>query len=177
MRKVFLYFLILTIVASAAGYVLQVKIAHAIDDIDTGEQVALPGRSLIGVSISFPKANSEISSPVKIQGKAPGTWFFEALLPVKITDKNGTVLGQGPASALSDWMTTELVPFEAVIPFSAPGTPTGFIILTPDNPSGMPDSRMYKIPVKFSKVTAGTPECTTGVAGACSPEGAATKGS
>jgi hypothetical protein len=84
-----------------------------------------------------PKAGSTIASPVTITGSAK-TWYFEASFPIKITDANGKVLGQGPAQAQGDWQTTAFVPFKAVISFASSTTKTGFIVLMKDNPSGDP---------------------------------------
>ncbi len=74
-----------------------------------------------------------------VVGKARGTWYFEASFPVKVLDKDGKVLAQGPAQAQSDWMTTEFVPFK--IDIKVPQTYTGpaTIVLEKDNPSGIPE--------------------------------------
>lgn len=72
-----------------------------------------------------------------ISGKAAG-WYFEASFPVKILDKDGNILWQGPAQAQSDWMTAEFVEFKvtAKVPESYIGPAT--LVLEKDNPSGEP---------------------------------------
>lgn len=102
------------------------------------------------LKVETPAPNATIVSPVIIRGMARG-WMFEASFPVKIVDANGKVLGEGPATAIGDWMTAEFVPFTATIPFATPTTKTGSIILSKDNPSGLPennDSFEYKVVFK-----------------------------
>ena len=105
-----------------------------------------------------PLPESIISSPLKVRGKARGTWFFEASFPVTLTDWDGRIIAQVPAQATEDWMTSEFVEFEATLTFVTPAGPgadqpnRGFLILQKDNPSGLPehdDSR--EIMVYFSK--------------------------
>lgn len=96
-----------------------------------------------------PKALATVKSPVSIKGSAPGTWYFEAVFPIKITDEEGNVLGQGHATAKSDWMTEKPVAFEAKISFEKGGASQGFIVFTKDDPSGMGLSKPVRIPVFF----------------------------
>jgi len=102
------------------------------------------------VTISMPIAGALITSPVGIEGQALGTWFFEASFPVKILDGDGRVLGQGPAQALGEWMTTSTVPFSANIPFMTPKYATGTIVFANDNPSGSPaNQKQFTVEVRF----------------------------
>ncbi len=102
------------------------------------------------IKITSPRPNQIISSPATIKGEARGNWYFEASFPVKILDQSGNQIGQGIAQAKEDWMTENFVPFEAVIQFTKPITPKGFLILEKDNPSGLPehDDRLI-VPIKF----------------------------
>jgi len=101
-----------------------------------------------------PKIGETVKSPVTIEGQAKGTWFFEAVFPIKIVDENGKELATGHGTATSDWMTENFVPFTAEINFD-PGTALkGNIVLQNDNPSGMPEkSKQIQIPVNFSPET------------------------
>lgn len=102
------------------------------------------------VVVDQPLQNSIIKSPVTIKGKARGIWYFEASFPVSATDENGQVLGNWYAQAQSDWMTADFVPFESVLTFKTPATKTGYIILSKDNPSGLPEhDAEVKVPVRF----------------------------
>lgn len=101
------------------------------------------------LKIETPAPSATVGSPAVIRGMARG-WMFEAVFPIKIVDANGAVLGEGPATAIGDWMTAEYVPFTATIPFKTPTTKTGSIILSKDNPSGLPENDdSYKLPVVF----------------------------
>ena len=101
------------------------------------------------VDVYAPLPNSIVESPLEITGEARG-WYFEGSFPVKITDANGNILGQAPAEAQGDWMTTSSVPFKATIGFSTSTTKNGYLILEKDNPSGMPEkAESVEIPVKF----------------------------
>lgn len=96
------------------------------------------------------KEYSVIASPVKIEGKAKGNWFFEASFPVQIVDANWKVLGQGIAQAKADWMTTSLVPFDVNITFTKPVTKNGWLVFKKDNPSGLPkNDAEYNFPISF----------------------------
>ena len=105
---------------------------------------------VLDVVLENPKPNQEIASPLFIRGKARGTWYFEASFPAEILDNNGFLLGIVPVQALGDWMTENFVPFEATIPFSAPSTKNGVLVLIKDNPSGLSENdKEIKIPIVF----------------------------
>lgn len=101
------------------------------------------------VDIETPRANSVVKSPLLVRGKARGTWFFEASLPVQIQDSTGNVITTVPAQADGEWMTTDYVNFSVEIPFVTSDT-SGFLVIKKDNPSGLPENDdEVKIPVKF----------------------------
>ena len=119
-----------------------------------GPELPPPAVSLDGrLSVTLPRTNDIVASPVFVGGSVTGGgWFFEASFPVKVLDGDGTVLGQGPAQAESDWMTTETVPFAADIPFTAPKYGTGTVVFEKDNPSGLPQNAgELRVPVRFAK--------------------------
>ncbi len=104
------------------------------------------------IIIDQPLPGASISSPLKVTGKAKGNWFFEASFPIVLTDWDGKIIAQTHATALSDWMTTGWVPFEATVTFTADTTVSnrGFLILKNDNPSGDPArDQSREIPVFF----------------------------
>jgi hypothetical protein len=103
------------------------------------------------LAVKLPAQNQVIASPVAIEGTVTnGGWFFEGSFPITVMDSNGTVLGQGTAQALSDWMSADAVPFSASIVFTAPTTATGTIVFMNDNPSGMPENqRSLSLSVRF----------------------------
>jgi hypothetical protein len=111
------------------------------------------------ISLQSPLPNALISSPLTITGKARGNWFFEATFPVLLTNWDGLIIAEGFATAESDWMTTEFVPFKATLDFVSPygdGTEDfmkrGSLILKKDNPSGLQEyDNSLEIPVRFAE--------------------------
>lgn len=111
------------------------------------------------IKLDSPVPNETISSPLKITGKARGTWFFEASFPVTLTDWDGRIIAEHYATADGEWMTEEFVDFTASLEFTNPynsGDPEfmsrGTLILKKDNPSGLPEHDDYlEIPVYFAE--------------------------
>jgi hypothetical protein len=103
------------------------------------------------ISVSQPVPGASISSPLAVTGSARGTWYFEASFPVKLIDESGKVIIQTPAQAQGDWMTTDFVPFAAILTFAPqPAGSHGTLVLKNDNPSGDPSrDKALEIPVVF----------------------------
>jgi hypothetical protein len=109
------------------------------------------------IRVSSPQAGELITSPVVIEGRAKGMWFFEASFPVKITDANNKPLVQGIATTASNWMTPDFVPFKAELKFDAGKNVTGYLVLEKDNPSGLEGYNYnVRIPVTFRRETTAT---------------------
>lgn len=97
-----------------------------------------------------PTPNATVSSPLTVTGEARGTWYFEASFPVRLLDANNNEIAVAPAQAQGEWMTTDFVPYQATLTFTAT-TPTGTLILEKDNPSGEPQNAdSISIPVQFA---------------------------
>ncbi len=107
------------------------------------------------IEVDSPAPASYVSSPLAISGQARGSWFFEAVFPVTLTDWDGLIIGEGLAQAQGEWMTEDFVPFTAVITFNEPVSKVsnrGALILKKDNPSGLPQhDDSLEIPVFFDK--------------------------
>ncbi|MEK7642904.1 MAG: Gmad2 immunoglobulin-like domain-containing protein [Patescibacteria group bacterium] len=102
------------------------------------------------VVIESPVANSIISTPLVLKGKARGTWFFEANMPVSIFDENNKLIAKGPLQAKGEWMTEDFVEFEGKLSFGAPTANTGYVLFENDNPSGLPEyAKSFAVPVRF----------------------------
>lgn len=103
------------------------------------------------IRVASPRRNAAIASPLRVLGEARGTWYFEASFPVELLDQNGKRIAIQPAQAKGEWMTTEFVPFEVTLTFSAqPTGGTGTLILRKDNPSGLPEhDDALTIPITF----------------------------
>lgn len=131
----------------------------------------LPKANLI--RLDSPRPNQVIQSPLIIIGQARGNWFFEASFPVFLTNWDGLIIAQGIATAKSDWMTAEFVPFEAQLTFTADKNAysnKGTLILRKDNPSGLPEhDDALEIPIVFA-LGATMPKACTQEAKLC-PDG------
>ncbi len=92
------------------------------------------------IVVASPKPGESVAGAqsIAVTGQARGPWYFEASFPVVIEDLAGNVLGQTPATATSDWMTENFVPFTANISLSSSYRGPATIILKNDNPSGDP---------------------------------------
>jgi hypothetical protein len=103
------------------------------------------------IKVTSPLPSDAISSPLTIAGEARGTWFFEASFPIILTDWDGKIITQGHATAQSDWMKSDFVPFTATITYTKPTyRNNGFLILKKDNPSGLPQNDdAVEIPILF----------------------------
>ncbi|HEX9503465.1 MAG TPA: Gmad2 immunoglobulin-like domain-containing protein [Patescibacteria group bacterium] len=102
------------------------------------------------VVLDYPKYGDVVKSPLTIVGKARGTWFFEANVPVTLKDDKGNVLIKTGGHAQSDWMTTDYVPFSTTLVFDPKDAQFGVLIINKDNPSANPDlDSSFAIPVKF----------------------------
>lgn len=64
------------------------------------------------VEIKSPLPGSTISGDFALKGSVPGSWYFEASAQFKILDSTYKEVAIGSVQALSDWMTTQRVPFE-----------------------------------------------------------------
>lgn len=114
--------------------------------INFREDILMIYKDLITVTNIRP--GQSINSPLSIEGKARGNWYFEASFPVSIINESGDVLGSGIATAQDEWMTENFVPFKSEINFSVGNNTKGFIILKKDNPSGLVEfDDEFKIPI------------------------------
>ena len=102
------------------------------------------------IILTSPLPQATITSPLVVQGKAKGTWYFEASFPVQLLDAHGQELASSAAQSDGDWMTSDFVPFTAELTFTAPTTSTGMLVLRKDNPSGDPEhDASVNIPIHF----------------------------
>ncbi len=94
------------------------------------------------IRVSYPKAGDTVTSPFTVRGEARGQWYFEASFPVVLVDWDGRIIAQGIATAQSDWMTTDFVPFTATLTFDTKEkrySNRGALILQKSNASGLPE--------------------------------------
>ncbi len=114
------------------------------------------------IRLDHPRPDQEIESPLKVEGEARGTWFFEGDFPVVLTNWDGLIIAERYATAQGDWMTEDFVEFECELEFERPELyldlefekpefyDRGFLILRKDNPSGLPENDdALEIPIFF----------------------------
>jgi hypothetical protein len=144
-RNIFVVLLALGVTFLLLGYLKNKGVVQAPEDSsdleNETEVFSLTSLKGVEIFIDSPKENTAVSSPLKITGKAPGNWFFEASAPVTITNWDGLIIGESYITAKGEWMTTDYVPFEGTLEFTnTEYGDYGFLILRKDNPSGLPEN-------------------------------------
>jgi len=105
------------------------------------------------IILNNPLPNQNVTSPLLIEGRARGSWYFEASFPINLYDENNNLIGQAVARAQGDWMTGNYVPFKAEINFNQATSSQGTIVLKKDNPSGLPEyDNELIVPIKFMPI-------------------------
>lgn len=112
-------------------------------------EAAAAGSILAEASVSDPQPGQLVASPLVVQGQAKGNWFFEAKIPVRLTDAENKEIATIGGQAQGEWMTEGMVPFTATLEFATKAT-SGYLIIAKDNPSGLPSNEAsISIPVRF----------------------------
>lgn len=107
------------------------------------------------VELAFPGIDGIwpiVDGELVINGRLTGRWFFEADCPVEIRDYQGRLVTQTIATATGEWMTEELVNFQAS--FSWPDNlelERAVLVLIKDNPTGYPEhDDALVLPIRLS---------------------------
>lgn len=117
------------------------------ESCEDGTQVSKENEEIVVFS---PQPNEIVNSPIKIKGKAKGTWFFEAIFPVRLLDNKDKELAKGFVEAEGDWMTEDFVSFKGEIRFEAANATSGVLVFEKNNPSGLPEkNKEFRLPVQF----------------------------
>jgi len=130
-----------------------------------GNAIALVATMLIGIGVASaastplmttnvriytPLPKAVIKSPLLIRGAARGSWFFEAVFPIRLLDGRGREVARTAAHAQGTWMTNAFVPFTARLQFKRPATRFGTLVFEKDNPSGLSENAAaVTMPVSF----------------------------
>ena len=92
------------------------------------------------VVATSPKANAVVGNTFVVSGSAPGQWYFEAVFPIQVRDKDNNKIAQAIATAQGEWLTTDQVTFTATFTISGNYTGPATVVLLRDNPSGLPEN-------------------------------------
>lgn len=107
------------------------------------------------IRVTTPLPGQEVSSPMTISGEATGSWYFEAVFGSRL-EVNGQTITSSYVTAKGDWMTADFVPFEGQLTFSVATTTPAELVLSADNPSGLPQyEKEIRIPVVLLPGAAG----------------------
>jgi hypothetical protein len=86
------------------------------------------------VTLNAPVEGAQVESPLEVSGVAPNNWFFEAVFPLKLVDKDGKVLAEAPARPETDWMVEGPVNFTATLEFAVTEDTPATLVLEEDMP-------------------------------------------
>jgi hypothetical protein len=103
--------------------------------------------SEVSVTVSAPTSGARVTSPLVVEGAAPGDWYFEAQFVGRLRAADGTVLAEAPARAQEDWMTEAPVPYRAEFTFNVAQETPATIVLQEDMPADDANPREVTIPV------------------------------
>lgn len=98
-------------------------------------------------AITTPTSGAQTTTPLIVDGTAPGDWFFEAQFPVQLVAADGTVLAEAPAMAQGETVTEAPVPYHAELVFIVTEETPATLVLQEDMPADNTDPREISIPV------------------------------
>ena len=102
------------------------------------------------IEVHNPLPGEMISSPLEIEGRARGTWYFEGSFGIKLLDEKGDKIAVVPAEAQDPWMTEDWVDFSARLEFEHPASEKGFLVLEKANPSALEKhDRELRVKISF----------------------------
>jgi Immunoglobulin-like domain of bacterial spore germination len=126
-------------IAATSWWYVQGRTLATISEMETratsAASTTLQQQPTLEVYIDSPISNA--TSSFQVLGRARGFWFFEAQLHVEVRTSTGTLLWKGLGAAQSDWMTTDFVPFTALVNVGAYTGPAQLVVRN-ENPSGIP---------------------------------------
>lgn len=117
-----------------------------------GEDTSEDENEHADIVVLSPKPNDEISATISIEGKAKGTWFFEADMPIKVLNDEGVELAVSYVQTKENWMTEDFVTFSGRIEFISPLEPgVGQLVFLKANPADLPEfDDQFIVPLIFT---------------------------
>ena len=114
-----------------------------------GASACAPRATMDAPIVTQPQAGARVTSPLRVEGTAPGPWFFEAVFPAALV-VDGRVVAEAPAQAQSDWMTEGRVPFLAELTFETSREQRAELVLTEDMPRH--DAQGEELPLREIRI-------------------------
>jgi hypothetical protein len=105
------------------------------------------------VVINAPAHGARVTSPLIVEGTAPGDWYFEAQFPLQLVGADGAVIAEAPAMSQSDWMTESPVPYRGQLTFTVTQETQATLVLQEDMPADNTHPRETRIPVVLVPAT------------------------
>jgi hypothetical protein len=140
-------FLLLIVVVGAGAAYWYLGRSDGMGSAGTTEYTSKHGSA---VTVTSPKGGDVVTSPLTVVGVVPGTWSFEANVPLEILDANHKPVASGHGTVKGDWMTEKPVNFEGTVTFKAPVTDRGFLVVRKDNPSDDEATNdSVEVPIRF----------------------------
>ncbi|MGD9966597.1 MAG: Gmad2 immunoglobulin-like domain-containing protein [Hyphomonadaceae bacterium] len=99
------------------------------------------------VIVGSPAAGARVTSPLVVEGTAPGDWYFEAQFVAQLHGADGTLLAEAPARAQEEWMTEAPVAYRAEFSFDVVRETAATIVLQEDMPADSAHPREVRQPV------------------------------
>lgn len=102
------------------------------------------------IRVINPRPNQKVDSPLKINGKALGSWFHEGEIPVLMEDRAGNVLGESFAIAQGEVRTDRMITFGGTISFEIPADNRGVLVVEKHHALNPEDTLSFRVPVTFT---------------------------
>lgn len=103
------------------------------------------------IIITSPIKNEQVSSPLRIVGRARGDWFVEGAILVELTDLYGNHISSGSVSAQEKWATKDFVAFLGTLQFNnfIKGSKANLILYKNNQAQGNIQDKKMIIPIMF----------------------------
>lgn len=97
--------------------------------------------------VRTPTDNARVTSPLRVEGAAPGDWYFEAVFPARLIGADGAMIAEGPAHAQTDWTVPGDKDFVAELTFSVTQETLATLVIEEDMPGEGAEPRRVSVPV------------------------------
>lgn len=89
--------------------------------------------------VTSPAPGARVTTSLRVAGRAPGYWFFEAVMPVEVVTAAGVTIVDSYVEARGEWMVAGPVRFEKTFQLPAVSSATAAtLVIRRNNASGLP---------------------------------------